>query len=118
VICIFAKLVAAIEAHPFLKVVVFLACLAIFGGPAFLGTLRAADKYAHIEIGDWNATNVWVKSAECARRTGAWLARAKATSSSRSTNGPSFLTRPGGSLRPDFGINMVLGRPIKTRCLR
>jgi hypothetical protein len=71
---IFAKLVAAIEAHPFLKAVVFLACLAIFGGPAFLGALRAADKYAHIEISDWNATNVWLKSAECARRTGAWLA--------------------------------------------
>jgi hypothetical protein len=74
VIRIFAKLVAAIEAHPLLKAVVFLACLAIFAGPAFLGALRAADRYAQIEKSDWGATNVWLKSAECARRTGAWLA--------------------------------------------
>jgi hypothetical protein len=66
--------VAAIWAHPFSKAVVFLACLAVFGGPAFLGALQAADKYAHLEKSDWNATNVWLKSAECARRTGAWLA--------------------------------------------
>jgi hypothetical protein len=70
----FAKFAAAIEARPSLKIVVFLACLAVFGGPAFLGALRAADKYAHLERSDWNATNVWLKSAECARRTGAWLA--------------------------------------------
>jgi hypothetical protein len=74
VICIFTKLVAAIEARPFLKAVVFLMCLAIFGGPAFLGALRAADRYAHIEKSDWVVTNVWLKSAECARQTGAWLA--------------------------------------------
>ena len=71
---IFAKLTAAIEARPSLKAVVFLACLAVFGGPAFLGALRAADEHAHLEKSDWNATNVWLKSAECARRTGAWLA--------------------------------------------
>ena len=71
---IFAKFAAAIEARPSLKTVVFLACLAVFGGPAFLGALQAADKYAHLEKSDWNATNVWLKSAECARRTGAWLA--------------------------------------------
>jgi hypothetical protein len=74
VIRIFAKFAAAIEARPSLKTVVFLACLAVFGGPAFLGALQAADKYAHLEKSDWNATNVWLKSAECARRTGAWLA--------------------------------------------
>ncbi len=68
------KLVAGIEALPLLRAAVFLACLAVFGGPAFLGALRAADRFAHIEKSDWNATNVWLKSAECARRTGAWLA--------------------------------------------
>ena len=71
---IFAKLAAAIEGRPSLKAVIFLACLAAFGGPEFLGALRAADRFAHIEKSDWGVTSVWLKSAECAKRTGAWLA--------------------------------------------
>jgi len=74
VIRIVAKLAAALEARPFLKVIVFLAALAVFGGAAFLGALRAADDHAHREKSEWYVTNIWLKSAECARRTGAWLA--------------------------------------------
>lgn len=71
---IVTKLATALEARPALKVIVFLAALAVFGGAAFLGALRAADEYAHREKSEWYVTNVWLKSAECARRTGAWLA--------------------------------------------
>ncbi len=67
-------LLAKIDSSPPLKVILFLVALAVFGGPAFLAAERAADGYAGKTVSNWDATNVWLKSTECARQTGAWLA--------------------------------------------
>ena len=66
-------LLAKIDSLPLLKAILFLLALALFGGPAFLNAQRAAEAYAGRPASDWHATNVWLKSSDCAARTGAWL---------------------------------------------
>lgn len=57
-----------------LKWLVFIVCLITFGLGALTGQLEEAENYAEIREADWTATNMWLKSAECARQRGVWLA--------------------------------------------
>ena len=57
-----------------LKWLAFAACLVVFGFGAFTASLEDADRYAELREADWIPTNMWLKSAECARLQGVWLA--------------------------------------------
>jgi hypothetical protein len=57
-----------------LKWVGFVVCLVVFGSGALTAALEQADHYAELREADWIPTNVWIKSAECARLHGVWLA--------------------------------------------
>jgi hypothetical protein len=41
---------------------------------AFTASLEEADRYTGLRKADWIPTNMWLKSAECARLQGVWLA--------------------------------------------
>jgi hypothetical protein len=51
---------------------VFFLCLFTFGRH-FDPDIGNARQYQDIAKAEWGAANVWLKSAECARQTGAWL---------------------------------------------
>ena len=56
------------------KWLVFAVCAAAFvAGPA-IAAFDDAERYDETEQSDWIPTNMWLKSAECAREEGAWLA--------------------------------------------
>lgn len=57
-----------------LKWLAFITCLSFFGLTSFSDALEKADRYTALEKADWIPTNVWLRSAECARLSGAWLA--------------------------------------------
>lgn len=58
---------------PALQVVGLVACIALVLWPQLKSSFEASNRYRGVAASDWNATNVWLKSAECARETGAWL---------------------------------------------
>lgn len=54
---------------------VFVFCLVTVGYAGVRYSYAEAEKtYGIVEKADWGATNVWLRSADCARETGAWLA--------------------------------------------
>lgn len=54
---------------------VFAGLLALFGaGDLATSWDDARRNFSAVEKSDWEQTNVWLKSTECARATGAWLA--------------------------------------------
>jgi hypothetical protein len=54
---------------------VFFACAVLFVRSNYVDAANRIDTaYSKMERSDWNATNVWLESAECMRTTGAWLA--------------------------------------------
>lgn len=54
---------------------IFILCLLIFGLLEFAHANKEADRqFSAVEKADWGATNSWIRAAECARETGAWLA--------------------------------------------
>lgn len=56
------------------KWLVFFVCAIVFVvGPA-IAAFDDAERYDETEQSDWIPTNMWLKSAECAREVGAWLA--------------------------------------------
>lgn len=56
------------------KWLVIAVCAVVFvGGPA-IAAFDAAERYGKTEQSDWIPTNMWLKSAECARERGVWLA--------------------------------------------
>jgi hypothetical protein len=57
-----------------LKWLAFAVCLPVFGLGAFTASLEEADRYTGLREADWIPTNMWLKSAECARLQGVWLA--------------------------------------------
>jgi hypothetical protein len=57
-----------------LKWLAFVACLVVFGTGAFTASLEDTDRYTGLREADWIPTNMWLKSAECARLQGVWLA--------------------------------------------
>jgi hypothetical protein len=52
----------------------FLFVLAFVVGPFSQSLDKAKREYGDVAVADWGATNVWLKSVECFRQTGAWLA--------------------------------------------
>lgn len=68
-----SRLLAKIDGSPLPRAVLFCLALVLFGAPAVSTALREAPQRAGSES-EWHATKVWLQSAECARRTGAWLA--------------------------------------------
>lgn len=57
------------------KWLLFGAALVICGQGTFMRSLEDAKRnYSHVRASDWEQTNVWLRSSECARDTGAWLA--------------------------------------------
>lgn len=56
-----------------LQVVGVVACIGLVLWPQLKSSFEASNRYRATTTSDWNATNVWLKSAECARETGAWL---------------------------------------------
>lgn len=56
-----------------LQVLGLIACVGFFLWPQLNSSFEASNRYLGESASDWNATNVWLKSAECARETGAWL---------------------------------------------
>ena len=58
---------------PVLQVVGLIACIGLVLWPQLKSSFEASNRYRGVAASDWNATNVWLKSAECARETGAWL---------------------------------------------
>lgn len=58
---------------PVLQVVVLIACIWLVLWPQLKSSFEASNRYRGVAASDWNATNVWLKSAECARETGVWL---------------------------------------------
>src|SRR5260370_14237246 len=63
-----------IEGRGWLKWPVFVVCLVLFGYGQFSTAFGGASRYAAVQKAEWDATNVWLESTECARSTGAWLA--------------------------------------------
>jgi hypothetical protein len=57
-----------------LKWLAFVVCLVVFGFGAFTAKLEDANRYTEIREADWIPTNMWLKSAECARLRRVWLA--------------------------------------------
>lgn len=57
-----------------LRWLVFVACLVVFGLGWFTAALDNSYRYDGVQESDWIPTNMWLKSAECARTRGAWLA--------------------------------------------
>jgi hypothetical protein len=57
-----------------LKWLAFAVCLPVFGLGAFTASLEEADRYTGLRKADWIPTNMWLKSAECARLQGVWQA--------------------------------------------
>lgn len=56
------------------KWLVFAVCaVAFIAGPA-IAAFDDAERYDGTEKADWIPTNMWLRSAECARQQGAWLA--------------------------------------------
>lgn len=56
-----------------LQAVGVIACIGLVLWPQLKSSFEASNRYRAAAASDWNATNVWLKSAECARETGAWL---------------------------------------------
>ncbi len=56
-----------------LQVLGLVACIALVLWPQVDWSFEAAKRYRGDEASDWKATNVWLESAECARRSGALL---------------------------------------------
>ncbi len=56
-----------------LQVVGVIACIGLVLWPQLKSSFEASNRYRGVAASDWSATNVWLKSAECARETGAWL---------------------------------------------
>ena len=56
-----------------LQVIGVIACIGLVLWPQLRSSFEASNRYRAVVTSDWNATNVWLKSAECARETGAWL---------------------------------------------
>jgi len=55
--------------------VIFVLCFLTFGSSGLRNANEEASRlYQNLDKSDWAAANVWIKSAECARETGAWLA--------------------------------------------
>jgi hypothetical protein len=60
----------------------FVIILLAFGlGPLMTSLDDAQRNYGEVRKSDWAHTNYWLKSADCARATGAWLALCKTTAS-------------------------------------
>ncbi|MBN9087511.1 MAG: hypothetical protein J0J01_11435 [Reyranella sp.] len=49
-------------------------CILAIGIPEIRLALDKAERYRSATAAEWGATTVWLKSAACARQTGAWLA--------------------------------------------
>lgn len=56
-----------------LKVVGIAICVWLVLLPQLTSSFEASRRYSTAAGSDWNATNVWLKSVECTRQTGAWL---------------------------------------------
>jgi hypothetical protein len=59
---------------PVLQILGLVACIGLVLWPQVEWSFEAAKRYRGDEASDWQATNVWLQSAECARESGAWLA--------------------------------------------
>lgn len=59
---------------PVLQLLGLVACIGLVLWPQLEWSFEAAKRYRGDEASDWQATNVWLESAECARESGAWLA--------------------------------------------
>ena len=57
-----------------LKAAGIASCIWLVLWPQLASSLEASKRYSKDAGSDWIATNVWLKSAECTRQTGAWLA--------------------------------------------
>jgi hypothetical protein len=66
------KIFPAVERIKWLLFAVALAVCA--WGPLDEALQEAEDNWANVALSDWEQTNVWMKSTQCARETGAWLA--------------------------------------------
>lgn len=53
---------------------VFAVCAIAFVAAPAVAAFEDAERYAGTEQSDWIPTNMWLKSAECARQEGVWLA--------------------------------------------
>ncbi len=54
---------------------IFVFCLLTFGAAGLrTASEEAGRQYQNVQKSDWGAANVWLRSAECTRETGAWLA--------------------------------------------
>lgn len=57
------------------RLLIFTVCLLTAGAHGLkVANEEAAGQFRTVEKSDWAAANVWIKSAECTRTTGAWLA--------------------------------------------
>ncbi len=56
-----------------LKVAGIAICVWLVLWPQVISSFEASKRYSTAEGSDWIATNVWLKSVECTRETGAWL---------------------------------------------
>lgn len=58
---------------PVLQTAGLFICVWIVLWPQLDSSFEASRRYRTAAASDWNATNVWLESADCARETGAWL---------------------------------------------
>jgi hypothetical protein len=56
------------------KWLVFAVCVIVFVAGPTVAAFDDAERYEEMEQSDWIPTNMWLKSAECARKERAWLA--------------------------------------------
>ena len=56
-----------------LQVIGLILCIELVLWPQLNSSFEASRRYQGVAASDWSATNVWLRSAECARETGAWL---------------------------------------------
>jgi hypothetical protein len=70
----FSILRRILEKRGLLRWLAFVVCLVVFGLGAFTASLEDADRYTGLREADWSPTNMWLKSAECARLHDVWLA--------------------------------------------
>ncbi|MCG9001733.1 hypothetical protein LH454_09650 [Laribacter hongkongensis] len=55
--------------------VIFFLCFLMFAFSGLKNANEQADRqYRNLDKSDWRAANFWIKSAECAKETGVWLA--------------------------------------------
>jgi hypothetical protein len=64
---------ASPEGRSALRWLGFVLLLVALGQGEFKAAVHGAEHYREIQKDGWDATNVWLESAECARATGAWL---------------------------------------------